>query len=55
MQTFIILFRFQKPDDKMKGPVQQYRVSARDINEAWELAREYANYPGISLINVVPA
>lgn len=51
---FIILYRFKKPNDKALGPVVQYRVFARDLNEAWELARNYANYNGVEIVEVVP-
>lgn len=52
MNLYIVLFRYKKPGDKLDGPVQQYRFYARDIRQAWELAKQYANYPGIELIDV---
>ncbi|MEE8171166.1 MAG: hypothetical protein V3T70_11530 [Phycisphaerae bacterium] len=55
MKLFIIQFRYQKPGDKSAGPVQQYRLYAVDLAQAWEMARGYGNYEGIELINVVPA
>ncbi|MFO0972368.1 MAG: hypothetical protein U1A27_02870 [Phycisphaerae bacterium] len=51
---FIILYRFKKPTDKALGPVVQYRVFARDLAEAWALARGYANYAGVEIVDVVP-
>lgn len=55
MTTFIVIFRYTKPGEKNAGPVQQYRLYARDIRQAWELARQYATYPGINVLDVVPA
>lgn len=52
---YIIWYRFKKPGDKALGPVVQYRVTARNLSEAWELARHYANYQGVEIIDVVPA
>ncbi len=51
---YIIWFRYKKAGEKTVGPVQQYRVYARDLNEAWELAREKANYVGVEIVDVVP-
>ncbi|MCK6485357.1 MAG: hypothetical protein HUU22_02870 [Phycisphaerae bacterium] len=55
MKAFIVIFRFKKPGDKAAGPVQQYRIYARDLREAWDLARQQGGYPGIELLNVVEA
>ena len=52
MQLFIVVFRYTKPGEKAPGPTQQYRIYARDLRQAWELAREYAQYPGIELLDV---
>lgn len=51
---YIIWFRFKKPGEKTVGPVQQYRVFAKDLNEAWQLARQRANYQGVEIVDVVP-
>lgn len=55
MTPFIILYRYTKPGEKNAGPIQQYRVYARDLREAWSLAQQYGGYPGFKLIDVVPA
>jgi len=54
MNLYIVIFRFRKPGDKSAGPVQQYRIYARDVKQAWELARQYGNYSGFELIDVRP-
>lgn len=51
---YIVWYRFKKPGDKALGPVVQYRIYARDINEAWESARQFANYQGVEIVDVVP-
>lgn len=55
MQTFIIVYRYTKPGDKAAGPVQQYRINARDLRQAWELAREFGAYQGMQVMDVVLA
>lgn len=55
MNLFIVLFRYTKTGEKSAGPVQQFRLYARDIRQAWEMARRHATYPGINLLDVVPA
>jgi len=55
MELFIVQYRFTKPGDKAPGPVQQYRLYARDLRQAWEMARQYGNYPGIEIVDVTPA
>lgn len=55
MGLYIVLYRFTKPGDKAAGPVQQYRLYARDLRQAWEMAREYGNYPGIQIIDILTA
>lgn len=55
MRLYIVIFRFKKPGDKAAGPFQQYRLYARDLEQARVLAREYGNYQGVEVVNVVPA
>jgi len=52
---YIIWYRYKKPGDKALGPVVQHRVYANDLHQAWELARSYANYNGVEIVDVVPA
>ncbi len=52
MKTFIIYYRFTKPGEKKPGPVQHYKLMAGDRDEAEQLMRRYANYPGIEVLEV---
>lgn len=54
MQQFVIWYRYKKPGDKAFGPVVQYRLYAHDIAEAWATARQYLNYEGVEIVDVVP-
>jgi hypothetical protein len=54
LNMYIVWYRYKKPGDKALGPVVQYRIYARDINEAWESARQFANYQGVEIVDVVP-
>ena len=55
LRTYIIYFRFTKPGEKKPANVSHYKLSARDAEEARELARQYANYPGIEIVDILPA
>ena len=55
LSTFIIYFRFTKPGEKKPGPITHYKVMARDVSEARDLARQYANYPGIEVVEILEA
>jgi hypothetical protein len=51
---YIVLYRFKKPGDKSPGPVVQYRLEARNLAEAWQMARRYLNYEGAEIVDVGP-
>ena len=55
LSTYIIYFRFTKPGEKKPGPITHYKVKARDVSEARDLARQYANYPGIEVVEILEA
>lgn len=54
LKTYIIYFRFTKPGEKKPANVSHYKLSAHDAEEARELARQYANYPGIEIVDILP-
>ena len=55
LSTYIIYFRFTKPGEKKPGPITHYKVRARDVSEARDLVRQYANYPGIEVVEILEA
>jgi hypothetical protein len=55
LSTYIIYFRFTKPGEKKPGPITHYKIMARDVSEARDLARQYANYPGIEVVEILEA
>ncbi len=55
LSTYIIYFRFTKPGEKKPGPITHYKVMARDVSEARDLARQYGNYPGFEIVEILEA
>jgi hypothetical protein len=55
MKWYVVYFKFQKSGEKKPGPVSHYKLQARSLQEAREMAKRYANYPGIEIVNVEEA
>lgn len=55
METYIIVFKYQREGEKKPGPVRQFRIYAEDIESARREAERNANYPNIEILDVHPA
>lgn len=52
LKRFTISFRYTKAGEKKPGPIQRFVLYAEDLPQAEQLARRYANYTNVRLINV---
>jgi len=52
MKWFVIYFRYRRPNESKPGPVSHFKIQADDLAQARELAKRYANYPGIEVLSV---
>lgn len=55
LKPYIIYFKYKIPGEKAAAAVKQYRVYAASLDEARRLAKDYANYPNIDIVEIKPA
>ncbi|MCH7924008.1 MAG: hypothetical protein IIC51_00600 [Planctomycetes bacterium] len=55
MTAYIVYFKYKQTGDKKPGPVKQFRIYASSIEEARQLATQYANYPDIDVLRIAVA
>ena len=55
LQPYIIYFRYKIPGEKAAAAVKQFRIYAAGIDEARRLAKDYANYPNIDIVEIKSA
>jgi hypothetical protein len=55
LKPYIIYYKYKIPGEKAGAAVKQYRVYAANLDEARELAKGYANYPNIDIVEIRPA
>ncbi len=55
MIPYIIYFKYKQAGDKKPGAVKQFRIYANNVEEARQLATQYANYPDINVLRIALA
>ena len=55
MTLYIVYFKYKQIGDKKPGPVKQFRIYANNVEEARQLATQYANYPDIDVLRIAVA
>ena len=55
LKPYIIYFKYKIPGEKAGAAIKQYRVYATNLDEARQLAKNYANYPNIDIVEIRPA
>lgn len=55
LKPYIIYFKYKIPGEKAAAAVKQFRIYAANLDEACRLAKDYANYPNIDIVEIKSA